>query len=182
MINAIVPSSPVEAVRLHGLEVANLTNTDSVYLRTLHTISLKVDPAKVAQTARKKVHMPADLSEVLDAIYDLYDDDQEHAVLLVLNGGGDLVGFKHISTGGQSYAIMDARVIFRNALLLGAASVIVAHNHPSGETKPSKPDIDTTRNLVRAGELVGVQVFDHIIHTHRQQVSLRDMMPELFEA
>lgn len=169
------------AVIIRGRKVLNLTEVGTVYRRSIKTITLKIERKTMSPGDRRlRVLMPNDLTEILDAIYALYDDDQEHLVMLVLNGGGDVVGYKLISTGSQDHALADARVIFRNALMLGAAAIIIAHNHPSGNTTPSQHDIDITRQLGQAGELMNVPLLDHVIYTTKKQLSLKNAMPGLF--
>jgi DNA repair protein RadC len=59
--------------------------------------------------------------------------------------------------------VVDAKVLYRDAILLGAAAIIVGHNHPSGDPTPSREDLRLTADLVKAGELLGIKVHDHLI-------------------
>ena len=68
-----------------------------------------------------------------------------------------------MSIGSLSSSIVHPREVFQAAVSQAAASVIMAHNHPSGEVSPSQDDIDLTRRLVRAGEIMGIDVLDHLI-------------------
>lgn len=168
-------------IKVRGRKLRDLTNVETVYNKTIQTVSLKVNRTQMKFLDKIKVLMPSDLTEVLDSIYTLYDDDQEHLVMLVLNGGGDITGFKLISTGAQDRALADARVIFRNALMLGAAAIILVHNHPSGDVRPSQLDMEMTKKLAQAGDLMDVTLLDHIIYTPKHQLSLKEVMPSLFE-
>lgn len=118
---------------------------------------------------------------ILQAIYATLDDDQEHFILLVLNAGNEITGFKVIASGSQDAAEIDTRIVFHNALLLGARNIMVAHNHPSGSLKPSPADWMTTERIVNAGKIVGVDCIDHIIFTSTGCLSLREKNPDLFE-
>lgn len=171
----------IDTIKVRGRKLRNFANVETIYQKTLLTVSLKVDRKKIGQLDRVKILMPADLRDVLHSIFTLYDDDQEHLVMLVLNGGGDVTGFKLIATGSQDHAIADARVIFRNALMLGAAHIILAHNHPSGDVTPSKLDAQMTKKLAQAGGLMDITLLDHIIYTPKKQLSLKDTLPRLFE-
>lgn len=74
---------------------------------------------------------------------------------------------------GQDHVEVDARVVFRHALLLDAAKIVVVHNHPTGEGEPSPHDLRVTRRLVEAGTLLNLEVLDHVIWTGQDVVSIR---------
>lgn len=162
--------------------VANLTDVETVYRKRIRSIYIKIDLSHMSDQKWRwlRVNTPADITELLHAIFALYDDDQEHLVMLIISAAGDLTGFKLISTGSQDSALADVRIIFRHALLLGAAGIIIAHNHPSGDITPSVPDMDMTRKIAAAGDLMNVQLLDHVIYTPTRQLSLIETMPSLF--
>ena len=89
--------------------------------------------------------------------------EQETFVVLVLNTKNEVIASPTIGVGTLSSCGVHAREVFRGAVKAAAASVILAHNHPSGDTKPSPEDIRTTRRMVEAGELLGISVLDHVI-------------------
>ena len=68
-------------------------------------------------------------------------------------------------SGGQSHSSIDLKVLFRNALLMGAAAIVLAHNHPTQDPQPSPEDNKITGTIQNAGELIGIRVIDHIIIT-----------------
>jgi len=78
-----------------------------------------------------------------------------------------------ISMGTLDSSLVDAREVFRKAILKSAASVVIAHNHPSGNTEPSPEDLDITRRLVKAGETLGIEILDHIIVSDEGYTSLK---------
>lgn len=82
--------------------------------------------------------------DILRAILAQLDDDQEHFILLILNISGEVIGFKMLASGAMDHVVVDPKLVFRNALLLGAAQFIVAHNHPSGKVSPSSHDSSVT--------------------------------------
>lgn len=84
------------------------------------------------------------------------------------------IGLHMISRGSINSAIVGTREVFTAAVLNNAASVILMHNHPSGEPSPSQSDIDLTKRLVHAGEILGIKVLDHIIIGERKYVSLKE--------
>jgi DNA repair protein RadC len=91
------------------------------------------------------------------------DEAQEVFAALYLNTRNTLQGYSIMARGGQAECKVDPRVLFRNAILAGAESVILVHNHPSGNPEPSPEDLALTKRIVAAGELIGVRVLDHLI-------------------
>lgn len=93
----------------------------------------------------------------------LGDPPQEHFVLMVLDSRRRVIGINEVSVGTLSASLVHPREVFRAAILLNGAAVIVSHNHPSGDPSPSAEDREATRRLQRAGELLGIPVADHIV-------------------
>ena len=93
----------------------------------------------------------------------LSDDDREHFVVLMLDSQNRVNAFHEVSVGSLSAAIVHPREVFRAAILAGAASLILVHNHPSGDTTPSKEDLHLTRQLAEGAKLLGLKIHDHII-------------------
>ncbi len=89
--------------------------------------------------------------------------DRERCVLASLDTKHRLLEVVTVSIGSLDRTFMSPREVFRDALLANAAAVVLAHNHPSGDTEPSVDDERVTRRLVEAGELVGVEVLDHLV-------------------
>lgn len=98
----------------------------------------------------------------------------ETFVILPLNSCKRVLGFIEISTGAITRTVIDPRLIFSTALLTCATSIIVAHNHPSSQIKPSQADMKITEKLVAAGKLLDIQVLDHIIVTPKTYFSFGD--------
>lgn len=94
--------------------------------------------------------------------------------ILVLNRANQVLGIFLLSTGGQAGTIVDPKIIFVAALKANAATVILAHNHPSGQLKPSDADIAITKRLVQAGIILDLQIVDHIILTSEGYYSFAD--------
>ncbi len=88
---------------------------------------------------------------------------KESFFALILNVKGELLDTEEISVGELTGTIVHPREVFRSAIRKSACAVIFVHNHPSGDPSPSAEDIGTTERLVRAGEILGVKVMDHII-------------------
>ena len=110
---------------------------------------------------RPTVRSPADVAALLGPR--LRDLDREEFWVLHLNTAGQVTYRERASQGGLSASIVEPRLVFRSALVQGAAAVICAHNHPSGNPEPSADDLAVTRQLVEAGRVVGIPVRDHVI-------------------
>jgi len=104
----------------------------------------------------------------------LGDARSESFGLLLLDSRNRLLGEQTISSGGWSASVVRPREVFRQALLAGAPALILFHNHPSGDPAPSREDVEVTRQLVEAGELLGVRVLDHLIVGVEGYASLRE--------
>ena len=89
--------------------------------------------------------------------------DREHFWRVDLDARNHIISYEVVSIGTLTASLVHPREVFVGALLNKAAAVIIAHNHPSGEITPSPEDKETTRRLVKAGELLGVPVVDHLI-------------------
>ncbi|AMM40756.1 DNA repair protein RadC [Candidatus Desulfofervidus auxilii] len=131
----------------------------TIYKCKFKTITLKIRE----KTPKYKVNSPEATFEFARKIYEQLDDDQEHCTVLFLNSKNQITGFKTIFSGGQNSAQVDPKIIFRNALLFGAVSIILIHNHPSGDVEPSEDDLEMTHKLKLAGEFLNIKVLDHII-------------------
>jgi DNA repair protein RadC len=101
-------------------------------------------------------------------------ETREHFLALLLNARHECVAVETVSIGSLNASIVHPREVFRPAVLAASASIIVVHNHPSGDPEPSEEDIAITRRLVQVGELLGIGVLDHIIIAARGVVSLRE--------
>jgi DNA repair protein RadC len=89
--------------------------------------------------------------------------DREHFWSLALNTKNQLLRIVEVSVGSLNASIVHPRELFKDAVRLSAASVVVVHNHPSGDATPSAADIQLTRRLVRAGDVLGIDVLDHVV-------------------
>jgi DNA repair protein RadC len=98
----------------------------------------------------------------------------EQFKILLLNRGGKVLGIFEVSSGGVSGTVADPKLIFSAALKANASSLILAHNHPSGNTKPSDADRNLTRKVKEGGKLLEITVLDHIILTTEGYRSLAD--------
>jgi len=91
--------------------------------------------------------------------------DREHFVGLYLNTANNLITIHTVSVGTLNSSLVHPREVFKIALMVNAASVVVSHNHPSGNAEPSQEDLAITKQLVEAGKILGVPLYDHVIVT-----------------
>ncbi|MEO1055211.1 MAG: DNA repair protein RadC [Bacteroidota bacterium] len=114
-----------------------------------------------------------------EAAYDvvrpfLLDLKHEEFWTIMLNRRNQVIKKQQVSSGGVSGTLVDPKIIFKNALDAVASSIILVHNHPSGNTKPSSADIRLTKKIKQAGELLEIPVLDHIIFTDHAYFSFAD--------
>ena len=107
-------------------------------------------------------------------IEELKDEEQEHFIVLCLNTKNEIIARKTISIGTLDQAIVHPRDVFRFAIKNNAARIIAIHNHPSGNPEPSENDKTVTKRLIRSGDILGVEILDHIIVGNDNYVSLRE--------
>lgn len=88
---------------------------------------------------------------------------KEHFVMITLNGGHEIIKIHLISVGTVNKTIIHPREVFREAIKENASSIVICHNHPSGNCAPSDEDIETTKYLIEASNLIGIPILDHII-------------------
>ncbi len=118
------------------------------------------------------------------AVQDLKYLDREHFVTLYLNTKNRVIGRETVSIGSLNATLVHPREVFKGAIRKGAASVIFAHNHPSGNPEPSIEDISLTERMVEAGVIIGIDVLDHIIIGGDKYYSMKEKgrLPILKEA
>ena len=98
---------------------------------------------------------------------------REHFLALLLDTRGQLIKVSEISVGSLDTSVVHPREVFKEAISASAASVIFVHNHPSGDPQASEDDINLTKRLAEAGEIVGIDVLDHIIVCDKEYLSLK---------
>ncbi len=115
---------------------------------------------------------PADVYKHLAFLFN--DQVKERFVVIWLNSGNRMTGFEVITEGVLNSSLAHPREIFRGAIVATCASIIVAHNHPSGNPEPSEEDLQITKQIVEAGKIIGIPVHDHIIFADHTYTSLAE--------
>lgn len=110
--------------------------------------------------------------KAVEQLADIRDKKQEYFVCLTLDGANRLIAKRVITIGTLTSSLVHPREVFADAITDRAASIIVAHNHPSGNLKSSDDDVKITERLVKTGETLGIEVLDHIIITNSKNISI----------
>ena len=109
----------------------------------------------------KKITSPAEVAEIFIPL--LRDDQKEKFIVVCLNSANKIIKHETISIGNLNSSVVHPREIFKVAIDNTSASIILIHNHPSGNPEPSNEDISITRKIVEAGKIMDIPVFDHLI-------------------
>ena len=121
---------------------------------------------------KPKISSPADAANLLMSEMSLLE--QEHLRLLLLDTRNNVLASPTVYVGSLNTSVIRVAELFRAALKENAAAIIVAHNHPSGDPSPSPEDINVTKQIVKAGEIIDIEVLDHIIIGQQRYVSLKE--------
>lgn len=111
----------------------------------------------------ERILTPEDAVAIMKTVYRLHKKTEEYVYLLALSTSGTLLGVFEIAHGSVNSSIVSTRSIFQRALVIGAARIIVVHNHPSGDCTPSTQDKEITKRIKEAGDLMEIPLVDHII-------------------
>lgn len=112
---------------------------------------------------------------VADFLYEYFRDSyKEEFCVLFLDTKNKVIGAQTVSIGTINQSLVHPREVFRYAIMKNSNSIILSHNHPSGDPTPSKEDILITERLIKAGEYIGIRVLDHLIIGDRRYISLRE--------
>ena len=135
---------------------------------------IRVQLVRESSERRESISGPAEAAKVAEHFLGLCD--REQLIVLMLTAKNDLIGVHVASIGNLTSAIVCPREVFKAAILANACSIIVAHNHPSGDPEPSPEDYEVTKTLSAAGKLLGIPLEDHIvIGSPGRYVSFRDL-------
>ncbi len=130
---------------------------------------------RLARSSKNKtvtIRSPRDVAEYV--MEDLRYLQKEHFICLFLNTKNHVIGQETLSIGSLNASIVHPREVFRAAIKRSSASIICAHNHPSGDPSPSPEDIELTKRLMEAGNIIGIDVLDHVVIGDRKYVTLKE--------
>lgn len=118
--------------------------------------------------------------DVARAVEPLKHCSEEYFLVFHLDTRSQIVGYQEVSHGTLNASLVHPREVFKAAIASNCHSIIVAHNHPGGSLTPSAEDLATTKQLIKAGEILGIAVMDHVIVSYRGLTSLRESYPSLW--
>jgi DNA repair proteins len=121
----------------------------------------------------KRINSPEDANNIINKVLNLSDRAEEVFGILTLSTKNQVAGVHIISIGTLNSSLIHPREVFKAAILNNAASIIAFHNHPSGDSTPSKEDVQVTQRLIDAGNILGINVFDHIVVGENEFTSLK---------
>jgi DNA repair protein RadC len=160
---------------LAGASVEELRSVNGVGVATACRISAAIvlgrRIARMASREAKKITSPEEIVALF--MEDMRHEKQENFRVLLLNVKNEIIGKETVSVGNISSSIVDARDVFRPAIRRGAASIVLVHNHPSGNPEPSEADITATKRICKSGDVLGVKVMDHLIIGNGSFVSMK---------
>ena len=131
--------------------------------------------SKVKASERPVVSSSKEVYELLKRVWDDTKIELvEQFKILLLNQSNKVIGISELATGGMTGTVADPRIIFTTALKAAACNLILAHNHPSGNLKPSRVDIELTRKIKEGGRLLDITVLDHLIISNEAYYSMAD--------
>jgi DNA repair protein RadC len=132
---------------------------------------------KLREIKSTQIKSSSDVADIARLFFDNHLDGvetREHFIVLCLNRKNQVTNIYHASSGGVSGTVVDAKLIFCAAIQILACSIILCHNHPSGNKQPSQPDINLTQKLIAGGKVLDVMVLDHVILTDTGYYSFLD--------
>lgn len=161
----LVDLSLEELIRIRGIGPAK-----ALQIQAGIELGRRLASARLRETAT--IRSPQDAADLL--MEEMRYLRKEHFVCLFLNTKNHVIGRETLSIGSLNASIVHPREVFLAAVKRSSASIICAHNHPSGDPTPSREDLEMTRRLAEAGRILGVEVLDHLVIGDKGYVSLKE--------
>lgn len=149
--------------KIHELNLFNQYRATEIQVSYKTTVKEKV-----------KITSSKDIYDLAKPFFNDIIEHHENFYVVLLNRANKVLGVNKISEGGISGTVVDPKLIYQTALITHASSIILVHNHPSGNTEPSEADIKLTKKIKDAGEFLDLPVLDHLIITDEKYLSFRD--------
>lgn len=164
-LTSLAEATIEELIQVKGLGIAKATQLKAA-------LSLGTRLVPLDEEGPKRLERPEQVFGLLKSEFQVYK--QEVFCVLLLDAKGKLIKKEHVSLGTLTQALVHPREVFYPAIRHKAASLILAHNHPSGDPSPSSEDLEVTSRLVEAGRQIGIPIHDHVIIGRDGYVSLRE--------
>lgn len=171
ILNAIIYC--IEYFNFHRLiNKKGLMKMKNNHAKRVDIVSLKMIREGSILYGNRRIHEPDDVLEIFEDL--LESSDREKLIVCCLNSKNEPTNISVVSIGSLNSSIVHPREVFKTAIISNAASIIIAHNHPSGDITPSKEDIDITERLKNSGQIIGIQLLDHLIIGNGKCLSLKE--------
>lgn len=115
------------------------------------------------QTSETGLCSPKQISDMMQTVFHMELETEEHVYMLAFSSPMKVLGIFHISHGTINASLLSPREIYLKALLVGAVHIVLCHNHPGGSKNASREDIQATKRIKEAGELLGIKLLDHLV-------------------
>lgn len=164
-LQKVLDASPEELQQIEGVGPFNIFG-----LKLFQAVSERYQKEKILK--KSSLTSPKAVAKYLRE--KLGREKKEYFVILSLDSRNNLIKISDVSIGTLNANLVHPREVFKEAIFASAAQVILAHNHPSGDTEPSEDDLEITKELVKAGKILGIKVVDHIIITRNGFLSFKE--------
>ena len=176
LARSLLDSVDNDLIRLSNLSLDDLKKFKGIGEAKAITIMAALELGKRRRGAEANIPKAVkDSKDTFERFLPFIDDPkQEHFLIMYLNQSCHALKVECISNGGTTNVIADPKIVFKNALNIGATCLVMGHNHPSGNPRPSEDDRQLTKKFVAAGKLLDITVIDHIIIGNERYYSFRD--------
>lgn len=140
--------------------------------KTIKIVSLKMVRESSLRSQYGRISAPEDVNLMILEL--IGNSDREHFGVICIDTKNIPTHINIVSIGTLNSSMVHPREVFKAAILSNSASVILFHNHPSGNTSPSKTDVDITARLIEAGRIIGIEVIDHVIVSDEGYLSMKE--------
>lgn len=141
-------------------------------MKRVQVVSIQMVKEKSLLYETNKITTPSDAYEIAKKF--LEGADREHFAVMCLDTKNKVNALNTVSIGTLNSSLVHPREVFKPAILANSAAIILVHNHPSGDPTPSQEDLAVTKRLSEAGQIIGIQVLDHVIIGDERYVSLQE--------
>jgi len=170
-LRGLMNAKPADLQKIKGLGPAKVAQLIAAIEITKRQMKENVVSGKYIENDR----------DVIDYLsLSLQDRQKEFFKVIFLNKGNKIIAIEKVAQGTMNETVINPREVIKRSLDLGAGSIILVHNHPSGNTKPSQNDLDLTEKMVSACKYVDITVLDHIIILQEHHISLKNMYNDIF--
>ena len=150
------------------MQIKGIGKVKAIQLKAVCELTKRM--SRPIQNMNIKIRIPLDVAKLL--MNELKFEKREKVKVLMLNTKNILLKIVDVSYGGTNSAIIEPKDILAEPIKMGAPKIILVHNHPSGDPKPSEQDLNLTKTVYKAGEMLGIQLIDHIVIGNEQYESI----------